>query len=297
MTATTTVRTSRPPRPAGAQRQAAMRTGGHVVRYAVVSLLALLFLLPFFIMLKTAVSAPADIASRQFVLWPSEPDWSAFARVFDDPMFLRSMLNSAVMAVVLTTGQIVVAAMAGYAMARIPNRAAKALFSATIVVLLIPAATTFLPNFLIVARLGWVDTLRGLIVPGLFSAFNVFLFRQFFLNFPKELEEAGRLDGLGYFGVFRRVVVPNTLAFASALTVLGFVGAWNAFLWPIVVAGGGSGAVTVQVYLSSFLTAQTFDYSGLFAAALLSLLPVLLVFVLLQRWLVRGVAETGMGGS
>lgn len=283
--------------PVGTARRNAVRTGGNVARYTAVTLVALLFLLPFYIMVKTAVSPTTDIASRTFVLWPSDPDWSSFTRVLSDPTFPRAMLNSAVMAVVLTGGQIVVAAMAGYAMARIPNRAAKPLFSATIVVLLIPAATTFLPNFLIVARLGWVDSLQGLIVPGLFSAFNVFLFRQFFLNFPKELEEAGRLDGLGYFGVFRRVVVPNTLAFASALTVLGFVGAWNAFLWPIVVAGGGSGAVTVQVYLSSFLTAQTFDYSGLFAAALLSLIPVLLVFLLLQRWLVRGVAETGMGGT
>ncbi|WP_432562247.1 carbohydrate ABC transporter permease [Kineococcus sp. SYSU DK003] len=284
-------------RPAGTGRRNAVRAGGNVARYAAVAVVALLFLLPFYLMVKTAVSPAADIASRTFVLWPSEPDWSVFGRVLDDPTFPRAMLNSAVMAVLLTGGQIVVAAMAGYALARIPNRAAGPLFSATIVVLLIPAATTFLPNFLIVARLGWVDSLRGLIVPGLFSAFNVFLFRQFFLNFPKELEEAGRLDGLGYFGVFRRIVVPNTLAFASALTVLGFVGSWNAFLWPLVVAGGGSGAVTVQVYLSSFLTAQTFDYSGLFAAALLSLLPVLLVFLLLQRWLVRGVAETGMGGS
>lgn len=291
----TTLQTA--PRPVGEARRTAIRTGGNVARYSAVTIVSLLFLLPFYIMVKTAVSPAADIASRTFVLWPSEPDWSSFSRVLEDPTFLRSMVNSALMAVVLTGGQIVIAAMAGYAMARIPNRAAKPLFSATIVVLLIPAATTFLPNFLIVASLGWVDSLRGLIIPGLFSAFNVFLFRQFFLNFPKELEEAGRLDGLGYFGVFRRIVVPNTLAFASALTVLGFVGAWNAFLWPIVVAGGGSGAVTVQVYLSSFLTAQTFDYSGLFAAALLSLVPVLLVFLLLQRWLVRGVAETGMGGT
>lgn len=267
------------------------------VRYAAVVLLAGLFLLPFYVMLKTAVSSPADIASRTFVLWPEQPDWSSFGRVLDDPQFLSALTNSAAMAVSLTVGQIVIAALAGYALARIPNRAAGPLFSLTVLMLLIPAATTFLPNFLIVARLGWVDSLRGLVIPGLFSAFNVFLFRQFFLNFPKELEEAGRLDGLGYFGVFRRIVAPNTLAFASALTVLGFVGSWNAFLWPLVIAGGGSQAVTVQVYLSSFLTAQTFDYTGLFAAALLSLLPVLFVFLLLQRWLVRGVAETGLGGT
>ncbi|WP_222711033.1 carbohydrate ABC transporter permease [Quadrisphaera setariae] len=267
------------------------------LRYAVLAVLGLLFLLPFYIMVKTAVSSPADIASRTFVLWPSQPDWSAFGRVLEDPSFTTAIITSSLMAVSMTVGQIVVAAMAGYALARIPHRLAQPLFALTVLMLLIPGATTFLPNFIIVAKLGWVDSLQGLVVPTLFSAFNVFLFRQFFLAFPKELEEAGKLDGLGHLGVFVRIVVPNSLAFASALTVLGFVGAWNAFLWPLVVAGSGSGALTVQVYLSQFLTAQTFDYTGLFAAALLSLVPVLVVFVVLQRWLVRGVAETGMGGA
>lgn len=267
------------------------------LRYAVLGVLGLLFVLPFYIMVKTSVSSPADIASQTFVLWPSEPDWSAFGRVLDDSSFTTAILTSSAMAISMTVGQIVVAAMAGYALARIPHRLAGPLFAVTVLMLLIPAATTFLPNFIIVAKLGWVDSLQGLVVPTLFSAFNVFLFRQFFLAFPKELEEAGKLDGLGHLGVFVRIVVPNSLAFASALTVLGFVGAWNAFLWPLVVAGSGSGALTVQVYLSQFLTAQTFDYTGLFAAALLSLVPVLLVFVVLQRWLVRGVAETGLGGA
>ncbi|WP_218974669.1 carbohydrate ABC transporter permease [Streptomyces sp. NP160] len=267
------------------------------LRYAVLAVLALLFLLPFYVMVKTAVSSPADVASQTFVLWPSQPDWSAFGRVLEDPSFTTAILTSSLMAVSMTVGQIAIAAMAGYALARIPHRLGQPLFALTVLMLLIPAATTFLPNFIIVAKLGWVDSLQGLVVPTLFSAFNVFLFRQFFLAFPKELEEAGKLDGLGHLGVFVRIVVPNSLAFASALTVLGFVGAWNAFLWPLVVAGSGSGALTVQVYLSQFLTAQTFDYTGLFAAALLSLVPVLLVFVVLQRWLVRGVAETGMGGA
>lgn len=267
------------------------------LRYAVLAVLAALFVLPFYIMVKTAVSAPQDIASPTFVLWPSEPDWGAFGRVLEDPSFTTALITSSLMAVSMTVGQIVVAAMAGYALARIPHRFSQPLFALTVLMLLIPGATTFLPNFIIVARLGWVDSLQGLVVPTLFSAFNVFLFRQFFLAFPKELEEAGKLDGLGHLGVFVRIVVPNSLAFASALTVLGFVAAWNAFLWPLVVAGSGSGALTVQVYLSQFLTAQTFDYTGLFAAALLSLVPVLLVFVVLQRWLVRGVAETGLGGA
>lgn len=265
------------------------------LRYIVLGVLAIIFLIPFYVMLKTGLSTTADISSPNFQFFPAHPNWSKITETLSDPDFQTGLKNSAIIAVLGTAGQIVLGAMAGYGLARIPNRASKALFAGVLGVLLIPAATTFLPNFLIVVQFGWVSTLRGLIIPTLFSAFNVFLFRQFFLGFPKELEEAGRIDGLGYFGTFWRIVVPNTLPFAAALTVLGFVASWNAFLWPLVV-GGSSTSTTVQIYLSSFLTAQTFDYPGLFMAALLSLVPLLIVFFVLQRFLVRGVAETGITG-
>jgi multiple sugar transport system permease protein len=200
------------------------------------------------------------------------------------------------MAIVSTSLTILIAALAGYALARIPNRAQKPMFALVIVVLLVPAATAFVPNFIIVASLGWIGTLRGLIIPGLFSAFNVFLFRQFYSGFPKEVEEAAHIDGAGYYTTFFRIIFPNTLPFASALTVLGLIGSWNAFLWPLVVAGSGQAGMTVQIYLSSFLTAQTFDYGTLFMAATLSLIPVLVIFFFLQRYLVAGIAATGLKG-
>lgn len=265
------------------------------IRYAVLVVLAAVFLVPFYVMLKTGLSTTAAISSPHFAVFPSHPQWSRAAQVLGDPDFRSALLDSALIAVLGTLGQIVLGALAGYGLARIPNRAARPVFAIILLVLLIPAATTFLPNFVIVVQLGWVSSLRGLIVPTLFSAFNVFLFRQYFQGFPRELEEAGRIDGLGYGGTFVRIVAPNSLPFAAALSVLGFVGSWNAFLWPLVVAGNGS-TTTVQIYLSSFLTSQTFDYPGLFMAALLSTVPLLVVFLLLQRHLVRGVSETGITG-
>jgi multiple sugar transport system permease protein len=266
------------------------------IRYTALVVLAALFLLPIYVMVKTAVSQPLDVASKTFIFWPSDPTFEKFVQVATDPQFTNAMLTSTVMAVVTTIGQIAIGASAGYALARLRSRASKPLLAVTLVMLLIPSATTFLPNFLIVSQLGWVNTFQGLIVPTLFAAFNVFLFRQFYLSFPVELEEAGRLDGLGHIGTFVRIVAPNTLAFASALTVLSFIGAWNSFLWPLVVGSTGN-VRTIQVYLSSFLTAQSFDFTGLFAAGLLAVLPIVVVFVFLQRWLVRGVAETGIGGQ
>lgn len=269
---------------------------GLVIRYVVASLLALVFLAPFYAMVKVALSPNSDIYSSEFVWWPADPQWQRVTEVLGDPSFRDAILNSAIMAVVSTSLTILIAALAGYALARIRSRAAGPMFGLVIGVLLIPATTSFVPNFIIVASLGWIGTLQGLIVPGLFSAFNVFLFRQFYLNFPREIEEAAFIDGAGYLRVFFSIVLPNTLPFASALTVLGLIGSWNAFLWPLVVSGSGQGVLTVQIYLSSFLTAQSFDYGSLFMAATLSLLPVLAIFFVLQRYLVQGVAATGLKG-
>lgn len=272
------------------------RSLGLTLRYVVASVLALIFFIPFYAMIKTALSTNDEIYTSEFTFWPADPQWQRIPELLSDPMFLTALKNSAIMAVVSTSLTILIASLAGYALARIPNRAAKPMFVLVIVVLLVPATTAFVPNFIIVASLGWIGTLRGLIIPGLFSAFNVFLFRQFYLGFPREVEEAAYIDGAGFFRTFFRVVFPNTLPFASALTVLGLIGSWNAFLWPLVVAGNGTGAMTVQIYLSSFLTAQTFDYGGLFMAATLSLIPVLIVFFVLQRYLVAGIAATGLKG-
>jgi multiple sugar transport system permease protein len=160
---------------------------------------------------------------------------------------------------------------------------------------MIPAAVTFVPTFVVVSALGWVSDLRGLVVPGLFSAFTAFLFRQYFLNFPKELEEAARIDGLGHWGTFWRIVVPNSRGFFAALAVIAFLNSWNQFLWPLVI-GQDQQSWTVQVTLSTFLTAQSLNIHELFLAAAVSVTPLVIVFVALQRFLVRGVAETGIKG-
>jgi multiple sugar transport system permease protein len=140
-----------------------------------------------------------------------------------------------------------------------------------------------------------VNSYQGIIVPVLFSGFTAFLFRQYFLNFPRELEEAGRIDGLGYLGVYWRIVVPNSLSFFAAISVITVVHSWNQFLWPLVV-GQDQDMWTVQVSLSTLMTAQTINLHQVFMAALISIVPLVLVFVFLQRYLVQGVAESGIKG-
>jgi multiple sugar transport system permease protein len=158
-----------------------------------------------------------------------------------------------------------------------------------------PAAVTFVPSYVVVANLGEVNTLWGIVVPGLFNAFATFLFRQFYLEFPVEIEEAGRLDGLGYIGVYWKMLLPNSMGIMAALGVLSFITSWNAFLWPLVI-GQSPDTWTVQIVLSTFLTAQQIDLSALFAGALVGALPLVLVFLVMQRFIVQGVRLSGIKG-
>jgi multiple sugar transport system permease protein len=273
----------------------------HVVaqlfRYLALLVAAVLFLVPFYLVLRNALSIDTEITSPNWTLFPKKLHWENLTELFADPSvnILQSLGNSAIVAVFQTAGQLLLSSMAGYGLARIPYRHATKIFYAVLVTLMIPPAVTFIPSFIIVSQLQWVDTLQGIIVPVLFSGFTTFLFRQYFLNFPRELEEAARVDGLGYLGAYWRIVVPNSGAFFAAIAVITFIASWNAFLWPLVI-GQDSSMWTVQVALSTFLTAQTINLHELFLAAAVSIAPLVLVFAFLQRYLVQGVAETGIKG-
>jgi len=299
MTATTAVPpgTSSTEPPVRRHRTRPGEVVGQLFRYLALLIAGVLFLLPFYLIVRNALSIDPEITSPNWTLFPKTLHWENLTELFEDPAvnILQSLRNSAIVAVLQTAGQLLFSSMAGYGLARIPYRHATKIFYAVLVTLMIPPAVTFIPSFIIVSQLQWVDTLQGIIVPVMFSGFTTFLFRQYFLNFPRELEEAARVDGLGYLGAYWRIVVPNSGAFFAAIAVITFIASWNAFLWPLVI-GQDSSMWTVQVALSTFLTAQTINLHELFLAAAVSIAPLVLVFVFLQRFLVQGVAETGIKG-
>jgi multiple sugar transport system permease protein len=273
------------------------RAAGTGVRTVLLVIVAVLFLVPFYLLLRNGLSTEDDITAKSWTFFPHSLQWSNFGELFDDPevSLSRSLVNSVVVSSVQTLGQLLVCGLAGYGLARIPYRHANKVFAAIVGSLMIPAAVTFLPTFVVVSSLGWVDDLRGLIIPGLFSGLTAFLFRQYFLDFPRELEEAGRIDGLGYWGTFWRIVVPTSTGFFAAIGVIDFIAAWNSFLWPLIIAQD-SDSYTVQVAISAFNLSQHPAVNELFLAGAISIVPILLVFALLQRYLVRGIAETGIKG-
>jgi len=287
------VRATDPRRARALEPTRALRTA----RLATLVALAALFLVPFYLLVRNGLSTDADITSPAWTPLPPTPRWDNIVELFDDPSIPmgQGLWNSARVAVLTTAGTLLLASLAGYGLARIRYPHADRVLYAILGSLLIPASVTFVPSFVLVSSLGWVSSLRGLIIPTLFSAFAAFVFRQYFLGFPAELEDAARIDGLGPWRTFWLVVVPNSRPVFASVGAIVFSGSWNAFLWPLVI-GQDQSAWTVQVVLSTFATAQTVNLHELFIASSVSIAPLLAVFVLLQRHIVAGVELSGTDG-
>jgi multiple sugar transport system permease protein len=266
--------------------------------YAALIVLGGLFLLPFYLIVRNASMTQIQLTSFSWTWFPAPPQLTSFTDLFTDPSapIATGLLNSAVIAVVTVVLSMLFASMAGYALARIPYRHRNAVFFVILSAMMIPNATTFVLTYVVIGYLGGINTLWGIIVPGLFNVFATFLFRQHYLNFPTDIEDAGKVDGLGYWGIYRRLMLPNSRGVMTALGVLAFIGSWNSFLWPLVI-GQSQSSWTVQVVLSTFLTAQTVNLPELFAGAAVAILPLVIIFLVLQRWIVRGVTMSGLQGQ
>ena len=268
-----------------------------VLNYALLIILAIIFLIPFYLIVRNGLATDLEITSPNWTFFPSALHFENIGELFSDPdvPFLDGLTNSAIISVLQTAGQILICGLAGYGLARIPYRWSNLVFYAVLVTIMIPFAIIFVQVYLVVSYLNWISTLQGLVVPGLFSGFTTFLFRQFFLSFPHELEEAGRVDGLGYWGIFWRIVVPNSYGIITALSVITFITSWNTFLWPLVI-GQDQSAWTVQVVLSNFLNAQVLNLHELFMGAAVAILPLVVIFVFLQRYIAEGYKQSGLKG-
>ena len=287
-------RRNTPPRHVGPSAGSIVST---VLNYALLIILAIIFLIPFYLIVRNGLATDVEITSPHWTFFPSTLHFENIAELFADPdvPFLDGLTNSAIISVLQTAGQILICGLAGYGLARIPYRWSNLVFYAVLVTIMIPFAIIFVQVYLVVSYLNWISTLQGLVVPGLFSGFTTFLFRQFFLSFPHELEEAGRVDGLGYWGIFWRIVVPNSYGIITALSVITFITSWNTFLWPLVI-GQDQSAWTVQVVLSNFLNAQVLNLHELFMGAAVAILPLVIIFVFLQRYIAEGYKQSGLKG-
>ncbi|MET9349983.1 carbohydrate ABC transporter permease [Streptomyces termitum] len=273
------------------------RSARLLARGLLLGLLTTAFLAPFYLMLRNALMDARGLTSPEWTWWPSTMHFENFTRLFADPAVSmgRALGNSLLVAAVTAPVSTLLASAAGYALARIPVPGRGAVLALIVATLMIPGSVTFVPTFVVVGSLGGVNTLWGIIVPGLFNPFAVLLFRNFYLQFPSEIEEAGRLDGLGWLGLYRRIALPSSGAMLASLGALSFIDSWNSFLWPLVI-GQDPSAWTAQIALSTFLTSQTVNLPGLFAGAVVTITPLVVMFLVAQRYIVEGIATSGLKG-
>ena len=267
----------------------------HALVHVALILGSVVMLLPFGWMLATSLKAPPQIFTYPPSLIPTPVVWQNYVDTVQAMPFGRFYLNSIFVAVSVTTLQILTSSLSAFAFARLRFRGRETLFLVYLATLMIPFQVTMIPNFILIRYLGWFDTFYALIVPTAFSAFAVFLLRQYFRGIPVDLDEAARMDGASSLRIWGQVIMPLSSPVLAALTIFVFLGSWNDFLWPLVVSNSNA-TRTIPVGLASFRGQYNTEWHLLMAGSVIALLPVLLVYVFAQKRFVEGITLSGMGG-
>jgi multiple sugar transport system permease protein len=266
--------------------------------WVLIGLLTLVFVAPLLWMLLTSFKTIGESQQVPPTIIPSDPTGRAYGEVLttggQNPV-LRWFINSLVAATLHSGLVVLVASMAGYALARMEFRFKKPIFAVILATLFVPGFVFLMPNYLLMDKLAWLDTLWALVVPGAAGAFGVFFMRQFFLALPRELEEVAMIDGANAWTVFTRIILPNAKPALATLTVLSFLANWNDFIWPLYVLFSPE-RLTLPAGLKLLQGAYTTDYPVILTGATVASVPVLILYIFVQRYVIEGVARSGIKG-
>ena len=264
--------------------------------YLLLTLFALFFLLPLLWMIVTAFKPFAEWLNPNWI--PVNPTLENFTSIFNDKSLpvVNWFFNSLLIASLFTAAILILDSLAGYAYARLEFPGKNLLFGLMLATLVMPGIMFLIPNYLTVARLNWIGTIQGVIAPGFAGVFGVFFMRQFFQSLPRELEEAAYIDGAGMWRTFISVILPLSKGPIITLGIITFLTSWNDFLWPLLILGGDRQDLTLPVGLATLQGQYTFDYGKLMAGALVLTLPVLLLYAVFQRYIIRSISMTGIKG-
>ena len=257
--------------------------------------IALVMVLPLIWMVVTSLQTLNETRHYPPTLIPNSFEWNNYREVLQQAPFARWFVNTLIVTVIVVIGNLLFCSLAGYAFARIKFFGREVAFVLILATLMVPFQVIIIPEFLIVRRLGLIDSLGALIVPNLAGAFGIFLLRQFFRTLPIELEEAARIDGCSRLSVLFKIVLPLSGPALATLAVITFMWTWNDFLWPLITIYSANN-MTIQLGLSTFQGAHASTTNLLMAASVLSTLPILILFFVAQRYFVRGIATSGLKG-
>lgn len=263
--------------------------------YAALLLLAITMLAPFLWMISTSLMTDLEVYQYPPQLAPDHPRWENYVEAMRYQPFGRYFFNSFLITAFSVLGQIVFCSLAAYAFARLHFKGRDKIFALYLATMMVPAIVTLIPVFLLVSAFGWMNTYAALITPSLGSVWGIFLLRQFFLTIPKELEEAARMDGASEWMIYWRVVMPLSKPALATLAIFAFMATWRDFLWPLLVTNRAE-MRTVEVGIAAFSSQYSVDWTHQMAAAVLVMLPIVLVFFFAQRYFIRGLTLTGLKG-
>lgn len=268
-----------------------------LARAFVMILIVALMVLPFIWMLSTSLKEQQYILKTPPELIPNPLTFISYSQLAERIDLTRTFFNSIMVAVLGTAGQIIVAAMAAYAFSRLEWRGRNTVFLLYLATMMVPAVVLVVPQFILVRQLGWMNTYAALIVPGLFSAFGTFLLRQSLLTIPKDFEEAAFVDGANHFTIFWRIIMPLSGPAIATLAVFSFMGYWNNYLYPLFVARQAQ-VMTLPIALATLQAGPRAltEWNMVMAGSVITVLPILVAYLLAQRWFVRGVISSGIKG-
>lgn len=272
-----------------------LHTVGKVILYVVLIGVALFTLLPFIWMVSSSLKLDREVFVYPIQWIPETFHWENYALIWQKVPMLTYFKNTAFIAIVVTFLQTLTSSFAAYAFAKLHFKGRDVLFMAYIATIAVPWQAYMLPQFIMMRSMGLYDTLWAMVVLQAFSAFGVFLMRQFYQSIPTDLCEAARIDGLSEYGIWARIMLPLSKAAIATLVIFTFVGTWNDYMGPMIYLTRDVNK-TIQVGLRRFIQENSSDYHLIMAASVCSLLPVSVVFLCLQKYFIEGIATSGLKG-
>lgn len=268
---------------------------GLILTYVIVILITLTMLAPFVWMLSASLKLDKDVFAFPIQWIPAHPRWENYVEIWTKIPLGLFVMNTVKLTIVVTILQLLTSSFAAYAFAKLRFPYKNALFLAYIATIAMPWQVYMVPQFIMMRGFGLTNTLTALICLQAFTAFGVFLMRQFYMSIPDELCEAARIDGMSEYGIWWRIMLPLSMPAISTLTIFTFVNTWNDFLGPLIYLTKTE-VKTIQIGIRMFISQYTQEYGLIMAASVVSLIPVLIVFLALQRFFVEGIASTGLKG-
>ncbi len=269
---------------------------GKVIVYVILILIALVMIIPFLWMLSASIKSDREVFQMNPFVWiPENPRWRNYADIWTKIPFLKFVENTVFLTIVVTLLQLLTSSFAAYSFAKLHFRHKNALFLAYIATIAMPWQVYMVPQFIMMRKMGLNDKLLAIICLQAFSAFGVFMMKQFYEGIPDDLCEAARIDGMSEYRIYASIMLPLSKPALSTLTIFTFVATWNDYLGPLIYLKTQE-KKTIQLGLKMFISQYSSDYGLIMAGSVLSLIPVLIVFLILQKYFVEGVASTGLKG-